>query len=159
VLDEKHESRVFRPRNGVQPTHLIAQFSQFLQDLDMLLCPTTGQERTLYSLRHYAITQMIAKGLTAEQIQAQVRTSATMIAKFYNHMNPLMNAAQFSGQGEGGSTETSIARLLNGSPNDELMFIAELSTGLSISLKQQNEPALEELREELQKTSAAAAPN
>jgi integrase len=159
VLDEKHESRVFRPRNGVQPTHLIAQFSQFLQDLDMLLCPTTGQERTLYSLRHFAITQMIAKGLTAEQIQAQVRTSATMIAKFYNHMSPLMNAAQFSGQGEGGSIETSIAKLLNSTPNDELMFMAELSTGLSISLRQQNKPALEELREELQKTSAAAAPN
>lgn len=155
VLDEKHESRVFRPRNGVQPTHLIAQFRVFLEDLDMLLCPTTGQERTLYSLRHYAITQLIAKGLTAEQIQAQVRTSATMIAKFYNHMSPLMNAAQFSGQGEGAPIETSIAKLLNSSPNDELMFMAELSTGISISLETQNKPALNELREELQKASAA----
>ena len=83
VLLEKHELRVFRPRDGVQPTHLIAQFKQFLEDIGMLKCPTTGEARTLYSLRHFAITQMITKGFTAEQIQTQVRTSATMIAKYY----------------------------------------------------------------------------
>jgi integrase len=157
VLAEKHELRVFRPRNGVQPTHLIAQFKQFLEDHGMLKCPTTGEERTLYSLRHYAITQLIAKGCTAEQIQAQVRTSATMIAKYYNHMSPLMNAAEFSGQNESGeSIQMSIAKLLHSSPRDDLMFMAELSTGLTISLKAYNEPAVEELRDELKQGSASA---
>jgi hypothetical protein len=136
---------------------LIAQFKQFLEDFEMLNCPTTGQERTLYSLRHFAITQMIAKGFTAEQIQAQVRTSATMIAKYYNHMTPLTNAAQFSGQAEaGGSVETSIAKLLNSTPHDDLMFMAELSTGTAIALRVHNEPALEELRDELKHSSGSA---
>lgn len=157
VLAAKLELRVFRPRNGVQPTHLIAQFKQFLEDHGMLKCPTTGEERTLYSLRHFAITQMISKGFTAEQIQTQVRTSATMIAKYYNHMNPLMNAAEFSGQKEsGGSIEKSIAQLLNNTPHDDLMFLAELSTGINIALKVQNEPARQELCDELKQGSASA---
>lgn len=157
VLAEKHELRVFRPRNGVQPTHLIAQFKQFLLDIGMLNCPTTGQERTLYSLRHFAITQLIAKGYKDTQLQPQVRTSAPMIAKYYNHMQPLMNAAGFSGQNDSEeSTLHAIAKLLNSTPHDDLMFLAELCTGIHISLKAQNEPALEELRNELKQGLGSA---
>lgn len=157
VLAEKHELRLFRARDGLQPTYLITQFKQFLEDINMLKCPTTGQDRTLYSLRHFAITQMVAKGLTAEQIQSQVRTGATMIAKFYNHMKPLMNAAEFSGQNEAKSGEDAVAQLLNQTPNDNLLHFAELSTGLSLALVMQNKPALEELREELEKANLATA--
>ncbi len=158
VLEGKHEVRIFRARDGVQPVHLIAQFKQLLEDLNMLNCPTTGEERTLYSLRHFAITQMVAKGLTAEQIQSQVRTSATMIAKFYNHMKPLMNAAAFTGQNEAVG-EDAVAQLLNNTPNDNLMHFAELSTGLNLALVMQNKPAFEELKEALEQASSAAAPN
>jgi Trp operon repressor len=138
--------------------HLIAQFKQLLEDLNMLNCPTTGEERTLYSLRHFAITQMVAKGLTAEQIQSQVRTSATMIAKFYNHMKPLMNAAAFTGQNEA-EGEDAVAQLLNNTPNDNLMHFAELSTGLNLALVMQNKPAFDELKDALEQASSAAAPN
>ena len=140
-------------RNGVQPTHLTTQFKQLLEETSLLKCPTTGEDRTLYSLRHFAITQMVAKGLTAEQIQSQVRTSATMIAKFYNHMKPLMNAAEFAGLGEAREGDA-VAQLLNNTPNDNLMRFAEISTGLTIALVMQNKTALEELRQEL-KTAAA----
>jgi integrase len=153
VLREKHEVRLFRMRNGVQPTHLTTQFKQLLEETGLLKCPTTGEDRTLYSLRHFAITQMVAKGLTAEQIQSQVRTSATMIAKFYNHMKPLMNAAEFAGLGEAREGDA-VAQLLNNTPNDNLMHFAEISTGLTIALVMQNKTALEELRQEL-KTAAA----
>jgi len=126
--------------------------------MKLLDCPITGEERTLYSLRHYAITQMVAKGLTAEQMQSQVRTSAVMISKFYNHMQPLMNAAQFAGQGAGQSGDE-ISQIINNTPNDNMLHFAEISTGLTLSLVLQNKPAVDELREALVQASDGAAPN
>ena len=158
VLEEKHAVKIFSMRDGTQPNQLSKQFKQLLVELKMLDCPITGEERTLYSLRHYAITQLVAKGLTAEQMQSQVRTSAVMIAKYYNHMQPLMNAAQFAGQGTG-QTGDEISQIINNTPNDNMLHFAELSTGLSLSLVLQNKPAVDELREALNQASAGAAPN
>lgn len=158
VLDEKPALKIFRMRDGTQPNQLSKQFKQLLVEMKLLDCPITGEERTLYSLRHYAITQMVAKGLTAEQMQSQVRTSAVMISKFYNHMQPLMNAAQFAGQGAGQSGDE-ISQIINNTPNDNMLHFAELSTGLTLSLVLQNKPAVEELREALAQASAGAAPN
>jgi hypothetical protein len=158
VLQEQHALKIFRMRDGTQPNQLSKQFKQLLVELKMLDCPITGEERTLYSLRHYAITQLVAKGLTAEQMQSQVRTSAVMIAKYYNHMQPLMNAAQFAGQGTG-QTGDEISQIINNTPNDNMLHLAELSTGLSLSLVLQNKPAVDELREALNQASAGAAPN
>ena len=157
VLDEKPALKIFRMRDGTQPNQLSKQFKQLLIELKMLDCPITGDERTLYSLRHYAITQLVAKGLTAEQIQSQVRTSAVMIAKYYNHMKPLMNAAQFAGQGSGQAGDE-ISQIINNTPNDNMLHFAEITTGLSLSLVMQNKPAVDELREALNQASAGAAP-
>jgi integrase len=158
VLDEKPALKIFRMRDGTQPNQLSKQFKQLLIEMKLLDCPITGEERTLYSLRHYAITQMVAKGLTAEQMQSQVRTSAVMISKFYNHMQPLMNAAQFAGQGAGQSGDE-ISQIINNTPNDNMLHFAEISTGLTLSLVLQNKPAVDELREALAQASAGAAPN
>jgi Trp operon repressor len=158
VLEEKHAAKIFRMRDGTQPNQLSKQFKQLLIELKMLDCPITGDERTLYSLRHYAITQLVAKGLTAEQIQSQVRTSAVMIAKYYNHMKPLMNAAQFAGQGAGQAGDE-ISQIINNTPNDNMLHFAEISTGLNLSLILQSKPAVDELREALAQASAGAAPN
>jgi integrase len=158
VLEEKHAAKIFRMRDGTQPNQLSKQFKQLLIELKMLDCPITGDERTLYSLRHYAITQLVAKGLTAEQIQSQVRTSAVMIAKYYNHMKPLMNAAQFAGQGAGQAGDE-ISQIINNTPNDNMLHFAEISTGLNLSLILQSKPAVDELREALAQASAGAATN
>jgi integrase len=152
VLKEQHALRLFRMSDGKQPETFTKQFKQLLEDAKLLVCPITGEERTLYSLRHYAITQLVTKGLTAEQIQQQVRTSATMIAKHYNHLNPLLNADKFSGRGEAGTDEAAITRIMNQSPNDNLMHFAELSTGLSLALVMQNPKATSELQEALRRT-------
>ena len=157
VLDEKPALKIFRMRDGTQPNQLSKQFKQLLTELKMLDCPITGDERTLYSLRHYAITQLVAKGLTAEQIQSQVRTSAVMIAKYYNHMKPLMNAAQFAGQASGQAGDE-ISQIINNTPNDNMLHFAEITTGLSLSLIMQNKPAVDALREALEQASAGAAP-
>lgn len=155
VLKEQHALRLFRMSDGKQPETFTKQFKQLLTDADLLVCPITGEERTLYSLRHYAITQLVTKGLTAEQIQQQVRTSATMIAKHYNHLNPLLNADKFSGRGEAGTDEDAITRIINQSPNDNLIHFAELSTGLSLALIMQNPRATSELRDALRRTGGS----
>lgn len=156
VLEERHPLQFFRMRDGTQPNQLSKQFKQLLIELKLLRCPITGEERTLYSLRHYAITQLVAQGLTAEQIQTQVRTSATMIAKYYNHMQPLMNAAQFAGQGDGQSGDE-VSQIINSSPNDNMLHMAELTTGLSMALVMQNKPATENLEAALRAAARAAA--
>lgn len=157
VLEEKHALRIFRMRDGTQPNQLSKQFKQLLIKLNLLYCPITSEERTLYSLRHYAITQLVAKGLTAEQIQAQVRTSAVMIAKYYNHMKPLMNAAQFAGQGEGQSGDE-VSKIINHTPNDDMLHFAELSTELNMTLVMRNKPAVDELRDALKQASKRKSP-
>jgi integrase len=152
VLREQHALRLFRMSDGKQPETFTKQFKQLLTDADLLVCPITGEERTLSSLRHYAITQLVTKGLTAEQIQQQVRTSATMITRHYSHLNPLLNADKFLGRGEAGTDEEVINRIINQSPNDNLMHFAEISTGLSLALIMQNPRATIELREALRRT-------
>jgi len=97
VIGERHAIRLFSLSDGSQPGELTKQFKQLLIDANLLCCPITGRERTLYSLRHYAITQAIARGLTAEQLQPQYRTSPAMIARYYNHLDPLRNAEKFAG--------------------------------------------------------------
>lgn len=158
VLAEKPALLIFRMRDGTQPNQLSKQFKQLLVELNLLDCPITGEERTLYSLRHYAITQMVAKGLTAEQMQSQVRTSAVMIAKYYNHMQPLMNAAQFAGQ-TAGQTGDEISQIINNTPNDNMLHFAEVSTGLNLALVMQHRAAVVELREALSKSRAISTPN
>jgi integrase len=156
VLAERHPLRVFRMRDGNQPNQLTKQFKNLLVELDLLTCPITGEERTLYSLRHYAITQLVAKGVTAEQMQQQVRTSATMISKHYNHMQPMQNAETFSGQNDGTSGDE-IARIINGTFNDNLVQLAEMSTGLNMALVMINKPATDKLRDELSQAASGAA--
>jgi hypothetical protein len=81
-----------------------------------------------------------------------------MIAKYYNHMKPLMNAAQFAGQGAGQAGDE-ISQIINNTPNDNMLHFAEISTGLNLSLILQSKPAVDELREALAQASAGAAPN
>jgi len=150
VLKEKHPLRVFRLRDGRQPFDMTKQFKQLLIDAKLLYCPTTGKERTLYSLRHYAITQLIARGATPDQLQQQVRTSAAMISKYYNHLDPLRNAEFFSGASDEITVkQDAIQSIINSSPNDPMVGLAELSTGLNMPLVLQNARAAKQLKDAL----------
>ena len=152
VIAKKIAKKVFRLADGTTPETLTKQFKQLLVDASMLKCPTTGDERTLYSLRHYAITSAIENGATAEQLQHQFRTSAEMIAKYYNHLNPLKNASMFTGKGD---SDDAVAKIINGSPDEFMLGLAEMSTGLNLQLTLANQQATETLRDALK---AAAKP-
>ena len=161
VLEKKPAKRLFRLPDGSQPDSLNKQFKRLLTDAKMLNCPTTGEERTLYSLRHYAITQLIRQGATAEQLQQQVRTSATMISKYYNHLNPLKNADLFSGRkdrkGDQDHEHDEVHAIINHSPQDSLLNFAEMTTGLSIALVLRNHDAANELAEALKVAATATS--
>ena len=146
LIAKKVPKKVFRLSDGTKPETLTKQFKKLLVDAEMLACPITGDERTLYSLRHYAITSAIENGATAEQLQPQFRTSAAMIAKYYNHLNPMKNAAMFTGKGDG---EDAVTKIINQSPDDFMLGLAEMSTGLNLQLTLANQRATEKLREAL----------
>jgi len=156
VLAEHHQVLLFRMRDGKQPNQLTKQFKNLLVEMNLLKCPITGDDRTLYSLRHYAITQWTAKGYTSEQLQPQVRTSSTMISKHYNHNDAMENAEGFSGQLDGRSDDQ-ISKIINGAFNDNLVQLAEMSTGLNMALVMINKPATDKLRAELSIAAASAA--
>ena len=89
-------------------------------------------------------------------MQQQVRTSATMIAKYYNHMRPMQNAEQFSGQSDKTNVDD-VARIIAGTFNDNLAHLAEMSTGLNMALVMINKPATDKLRDELSKAATGSA--
>ena len=147
VLKSKSDLLVFRTRDGTQPNQLTKQFKQLLVDMNILKCGITGEDRTLYSLRHYAITQMILKGIQTSKIAKQVRTSQAMIDKFYNHVQVAL-IDSFASVGER-SDDDEISQLLRTAPNDDMLHFAEMCSGITLSLAMQNKPALDALRDEL----------
>ena len=149
VLKSKSDQLIFRTREGTQPNQLTKQFKQLLTEMNILKCGRTGQERTLYSLRHYAVTQMLLRGIPADVVAKQVRTSQAMIDKFYNHVQPMLIDA-FGSVGEV-RDDDEISKLLRTAPNDDMLHFAEMCSGITLSLAMQNKPALDTLREELAK--------
>lgn len=149
VLKSKSELRIFRTREGKQPNQLTKQFKQLLTEINLLKCGRTGQDRTLYSLRHYAITQLIYKGIDTAYIAKQMRTSEAMIDKYYNHVQPVL-IDDFSSVGEK-RDDDEIADLLSTAPDDDMLHFAEMCSGITLSLAMQNKTALDTLRDELAK--------
>jgi integrase len=149
VLKSKSDKFVFRTREGTQPNQLTKQFKQLLTEMNILKCGRTGQDRTLYSLRHYAITQMLLRGIPADVVAKQVRTSQAMIDKYYNHVQPMLIDA-FGSVGEV-RDDDEISKLLRTAQNDDMLHFAEMCSGITLSLAMQSKPALDTLRDELAK--------
>jgi hypothetical protein len=79
-----------------------------------------------------------------------------MISKHYNHIDAMANAEGFSGQHEVRSDDQ-ISKIINGAFNDNLVQLAEMSTGLNMALVMINKPATDKLRAELSTAAASAA--
>lgn len=155
VLKSKSDKFVFRTREGTQPNQLTKQFKQLLTEMNILKCGRTGQDRTLYSLRHYAITQMLLRGIPADVVAKQVRTSQAMIDKYYNHVQPMLIDA-FGSVGEV-RDDDEISKLLRTAQNDDMLHFAEMCSGITLSLAMQSKPALDTLRDELAKKKKQAS--
>ncbi len=159
VLEEKHPLPVFRTRTGTVPEMPPNQFKQLLEEIGLQTCPVTDESRSLYSLRHYAISQAIKKGMTRELLENYFRTSAKMISKYYNHFDSEMNIDFFAGRtGNSVNSDAALIEILNSARKTDTIGLAELVTGLTVSLSAINEAATNKLRDEL-KAASGSTPN
>ncbi len=156
VLEEKHPLPVFRTRTGTVPEMPPNQFKQLLEEIGLQTCPVTDESRSLYSLRHFAISQAIKEGMTRELLENYFRTSAKMISKYYNHFDSEMNIDFFTGRTRNSvNSDAALIEILNSARKTDTIGLAELVTGLTVSLSAINEAATNKLRDELKAASGS----
>lgn len=83
----KTNKKVFRLENGTETKSLHQTFEKLMIDSGLLVDPITEQNRTLYSMRHFYITQKIMKGnVSLHVIAKNCGTSIPMLEKHYSHL-------------------------------------------------------------------------
>jgi integrase len=141
VLKKKIPKLLFRLSDGSVPDNWNKPFRQWLEDSELLNCPVTGKERSLYSLRHYYATQRLLEGIPIHDLAEQMGTSVLMITKHYSHLTPLMKAKQFAGVvDETTSTEAAQIKAIMSAQmaNNNIMNLVQMGTGLVMPLIAQN---------------------
>lgn len=99
MLKQKLDLPVFCLPDGTVTDNLRQTFKVFLKDNGLLKCPKTGQDRTLYSLRHtYATFALINDGIDIHTLARQMGTSVGMIEKHYSHLTPRMKKDVLTGK-------------------------------------------------------------
>ena len=89
LLAKKLDLPVFRLGDGTVTNHLRQPFKKFMQDTGLLIDTKTGQERTLYCLRHtYATFQLVNNNVDMHTLAKQMGTSILMLEKHYSHLTP-----------------------------------------------------------------------
>ncbi len=141
VLKKKIPKLLFRLSDGSVPDNWNKPFRQWLEESELLNCPVTGKERSLYSLRHYYATQRLLEGIPIHVLAEQMGTSVLMITKHYSHLTPLMKAKQFAGVvDESASTEAAQIKAIMSAQmaNNNIMNLVQMGTGLVMPLIAQN---------------------
>jgi len=137
VLKKKIPKLLFRLSDGSVPDNWNKPFRQWLEDSELLNCPVTGKERSLYSLRHYYATQRLLEGIPIHDLAEQMGTSVLMITKHYSHLTPLMKAKQFAGVvDETASSEAAQIKAIMSAQmaNNNIMNLVQMGTGLVMPL-------------------------
>ena len=67
--------------------------------LEALICPKTGDNRVLYSLRHtYATLALVNDGMDIQALAQEMGISIAMIERHYSHSAPRMKKDMFTGK-------------------------------------------------------------
>lgn len=99
MLRQKLDLPVFCLPDGTVTENLRQTFKVFLEENSLLKCPKTGQDRTLYSLRHtYATFALINDGIDIHTLARQMGTSVGMIERHYSHLTPRMKKDVLTGK-------------------------------------------------------------
>jgi integrase len=100
VIESSLDKYVFRRNSKDMTSNFGKIFARLLEQADLLIDRRNDKKRTLYSLRHYYATQMLTHSLvTAYQLAEYMGTSVGMIKKHYGHLELLMVAEKFVGEG------------------------------------------------------------
>jgi integrase len=99
LLESKNDSPVFTLSDGSRTDNLRGTFRIFLKQYGLLKDPRTGQNRTLYSLRHtYATFALTYKrGVDIHLLATQMGTSTLMIERHYSHLIARLRSATLAG--------------------------------------------------------------
>ena len=93
VLDGKHDLYVFRLQSGSRPKSFHTTFIWLMKASGLLKDGATGQNRTLYSLRHtYATLALTDGGMDVHTLAKQMGTSVGMLEKHYSKLTATMAA-------------------------------------------------------------------
>ena len=85
--------------DGTASANLRQTFKIFMKDTGLLTCPRTGQDRTLYSLRHtYATFSLLNDGMDVHTLAVQMGTSILMIERHYSHLTPRLKKEMLTGK-------------------------------------------------------------
>jgi integrase len=90
---------VFRLPDGTVTKNLRQTFKLLMDHTGLLKCPRTGQDRTLYSLRHtYATFALLNDGMDVHTLAVQMGTSIQMIERHYSHLTPRLRKEVLTGK-------------------------------------------------------------
>ena len=99
LLKERVDLPVFRLPDGTVSKNIHQTFRAFMKESELIKCPRTGLNRTLYSLRHtYATFALINDGMDIHALAKQMGTSIGMIERHYSHLTPRMKKDMFTGK-------------------------------------------------------------
>lgn len=99
LLKAKLDKPVFCLPDGTASMNLRQTFKAYLKDISLLVCPRTGLDRTLYSLRHmYATFALINDGMEIHTLAMQMGTSISMIERHYSHLTPRLKKDMLTGK-------------------------------------------------------------
>ena len=99
LLKQRLDLLVFRLRDGTVTNALHQTFRNFLKENELLICPRTGQARTLYSLRHtYATFALLNDAMDIHTLAIQMGTSIQMIERHYSHLTPRLRKDMLTGK-------------------------------------------------------------
>jgi integrase len=99
LLKQRIDLPVFRLPDGTVSKNIHQTFRKFLIDTGLITCPRTGQNRTLYSLRHtYATFALLNDGMDIHALAIQMGTSIGMIERHYSHLTPRLKKDMLTGK-------------------------------------------------------------
>jgi integrase len=97
VLEERHDRYVFQLKDGRRPISFQTTFRWLMKASGLLKDKSTGQNRTLYSIRHtYATLAMTDINIDIHILARQMGTSVGMIEKHYSKLTATMAAEKLA---------------------------------------------------------------
>ncbi len=95
IINARLDRKIFVLQTGEMP-HLLENIFRHLMNKSGLLKDVSGQNRTLYSLRHTYATLALAKGVDIHTLAKQMGTSVVMIERHYSKLTPMLKAEMLS---------------------------------------------------------------
>lgn len=85
AIEKQLDEFVFAFPDGSEIKNIRQPFAVMIKESGLEVDPRSGDNRTLYSFRHFFISDALSRGATSEEVAPHCGTSIPMINKFYYH--------------------------------------------------------------------------